>query len=118
MILRKFKFLISRHVECLHTGGGLFGDGIGAAICDADFFPNGGSSQPGCWFSGCDHSRSVELYVESIDINGFHAIRCQTEAQAQRENCASGGGFWYDECDLNRHQALMINNNFQVQFTN
>ncbi|CAG9809626.1 unnamed protein product [Chironomus riparius] len=86
----------ARHVECLHTGGGLLGDGIGAAICDADFFPNGGSGQPGCLFSGCDHSRSVEIYVESIDVNGFHSIRCQTEQQATRENCASGGGFWFN----------------------
>lgn len=34
-----------RYVECIHTNGPtivLVGAGIGAPICDADFFPNGG----------------------------------------------------------------------------
>jgi pancreatic triacylglycerol lipase len=84
----------ARYVECLHTNGGLTGAGIGAHICDADFFPNGGSSQPGCLLPGCSHSRAVEFYVESIQNNGFHSVRCDTERQASRENCNSGGGQW------------------------
>lgn len=35
----------AEYVECIHTDVVL---GIGAPICDADFFPNGGNNQPGC----------------------------------------------------------------------
>lgn len=36
----------AEYVECIQTDSRNFG--IGAAICDVDFFPNGGSNQPGC----------------------------------------------------------------------
>ncbi|XP_070497851.1 pancreatic triacylglycerol lipase-like [Chironomus tepperi] len=85
----------ARYVECLHTNGGLLGLGFGAHICQADFFPNGGSSQTGCLTNTCAHLRAVSFYIEAIINNGFHAIRCQTETQASRENCASGGGQWF-----------------------
>jgi pancreatic triacylglycerol lipase len=85
----------ARYVECLHTNGGLIGAGIGTAICDADFFPNGGSSQPGCFFNTCSHNRAVALYVESIIDSSFHATRCTTERDASRENCNAGTGFWF-----------------------
>lgn len=50
------------YVECLHTNGGAFGFGIGAPIGDADFFPNGGSVQPGCILNSCSHLRAVDLF--------------------------------------------------------
>lgn len=40
----------AEYVECIHTNGGILGVGfgIGAPICDANFFPNGGNTQSGC----------------------------------------------------------------------
>ena len=85
----------NRYVECLHTNGGLIGAGIGTAICQADFFPNGGSGQPGCWTNTCSHGRAVAFYVESLIDNSFHATRCETERDASRESCNAGTGFWF-----------------------
>lgn len=54
------------YVECIHTNGPTLGIGLGlgAPICDADYFPNGGRSQPGCLFDTCSHSRAVDFYGE------------------------------------------------------
>jgi Lipase len=115
-----------RYVECLHTNGALIGAGIGAHICDADFFPNvsryynllnyfkkaiifktkGGESQPGCLTNTCAHLRAVHLYVESIQNNGFHSIRCTSVNQANRENCNSGGGQWFGGEPANLNTGL------------
>lgn len=55
----------ANYVECIHTNGPtllLLGAGIGAPIGHADFFPNGGDSQPGCFTNTCSHSRAVDFY--------------------------------------------------------
>lgn len=55
----------ANYVECIHTNGPtllIIGLGIGAGICDADFYPNGGTSQPGCLMNTCSHLRAVDLY--------------------------------------------------------
>lgn len=62
------------YVECIHTNGPTLGIGlgIGSPICDADYFPNGGRSQPGCLLDTCNHSRAVDFYGEySIQIQNF-----------------------------------------------
>ncbi|XP_062554733.1 phospholipase A1-like [Armigeres subalbatus] len=58
----------AQYVEVIHTNGGLLGylEPIGTA----DFYPNGGVVQPGCGFNFagiCAHSRSWELFVESLE---------------------------------------------------
>lgn len=53
------------YVECIHTNGptiAVVGAGIGAPIGHADFFPNGGDSQPGCLTNTCSHGRAVDFY--------------------------------------------------------
>ncbi|CAO1423814.1 unnamed protein product [Diamesa tonsa] len=80
------------YVECHHTNGGLIGAGIGAPIGHADFFPNGGSSQPGCLTNTCSHLRAVTYYVESINNNGFWAFSCANASDAGRGRCS---GFPY-----------------------
>lgn len=57
----------AEYVECIHTNGPtllILGLGIGAAIGDADYFPNGGQSQPGCLMNTCSHLRAVDYYGE------------------------------------------------------
>ncbi|CRK87466.1 CLUMA_CG001267, isoform A [Clunio marinus] len=76
------------YVEAIHTNGGTLGSGIGAPIAHADFFPNGGETQPGCTTGGCSHTRAVSLYMESVTNNQFRANRCATAADAATGNCA------------------------------
>jgi len=75
------------YVESIHTNGGLLGAGIADRISNADFWPNGGSSQPGCLTAICHHNRAVDLYVESIIDNRFWANVCDTVRDAERERC-------------------------------
>ncbi|XP_052890823.1 phospholipase A1 VesT1.02-like [Anopheles moucheti] len=58
----------SKYVEVIHTNGGLLG--FLHPVGTADFYPNGGTHQPGCgsdYMIGiCSHSRAWELFVESL----------------------------------------------------
>ncbi|XP_037570554.2 pancreatic lipase-related protein 2-like [Dermacentor silvarum] len=56
-------------VDVIHTNMGLldkFKLGLAASVGDVDFFPNGGSLQPGCHRLGCSHRRAHALMIESI----------------------------------------------------
>uniref|UniRef100_A0A147BEJ0 Putative phospholipase n=1 Tax=Ixodes ricinus TaxID=34613 RepID=A0A147BEJ0_IXORI len=58
-------------VDVIHTNRGKASRGkmgIDKKCGHVDFYPNGGSRQPGCsWFSiGCSHRRSAEYFVESL----------------------------------------------------
>jgi len=67
--------------------------GFTQPLADATFYPNGGSSQPGCGVDiagTCAHSRAVDYMVESIARATFPARRCANLAQAQGGNCAAG----------------------------
>lgn len=66
------------YVECIHTNWKCFG--FKKPICTADFYPNGGYTQPGCSFmkgNKCDHSRAVKLFGESLKGNKFQSQRCK-----------------------------------------
>lgn len=75
------------YVEVVHTNGGFSGAGIGIPIGNADFFANGGTSQPGCLTNTCSHMRAVEYYMESIISSNFWANRCANENDAGRGRC-------------------------------
>jgi hypothetical protein len=92
------------YVECIHTNGPtllIIGLGIGSAICDADYFPNGGQSQPGCLFNTCSHSRAVDFYVESISNNRFHALGCPDPDDVSSRRCTLYPGEWMGGENLN-----------------
>jgi pancreatic triacylglycerol lipase len=85
----------AEYVENIHTNGGSLGSGIGAAIGHADFFPNGGSVQPGCLTNSCSHLRAVDLYIESINRNGFFGLRCGSALDAAWGRCTGEPGSWF-----------------------
>lgn len=68
-------------VDVIHTGAGILGQW--GPTGHADFYVNGGSSQPGCaTYSllqtlSCDHTKVTPYYIESITTKvGFWAAPC------------------------------------------
>ncbi|XP_013170032.1 PREDICTED: pancreatic lipase-related protein 2-like [Papilio xuthus] len=76
------------YVEGIHTDGGTAGLGIGAACGNADFFPNGGKSQPGCGTGICDHNRSWELFAATVTYNHLVGVRCNNMNQVNSNSCS------------------------------
>ncbi|CAO1342795.1 unnamed protein product [Diamesa tonsa] len=75
------------YVEVIHTNGGQ--QGFLEPIGQADFFPNWGSSQPGCGedaTGGCAHGRVTDLFAESINTN-FNAQNCVSFVEIQNQVC-------------------------------
>ncbi|XP_028161545.1 pancreatic lipase-related protein 2-like [Ostrinia furnacalis] len=73
------------YVEAIHTDLGTFGTSENAA--DADFYPNGGSKQPGCFTALCDHSRSYELFAASINNDNLVGKKCSGLTQMKLDSC-------------------------------
>ncbi|XP_051162063.1 phospholipase A1 member A-like [Leptopilina boulardi] len=84
------------NVEIIHTNDNLIGNPN--ALGHVDFYPNGGSKQPGCIFDImglCSHHRALLYYLESLSTKrGFHAM-----------NCNSYNHFLSGEC--NGHREIM-----------
>jgi pancreatic triacylglycerol lipase len=60
------------YVEVIHTNGPtllIVGAGIGSPIGHADFWPNGGTSQPGCLTNTCSHGRAVDFYGKTLELS-------------------------------------------------
>ncbi|KAJ8718522.1 hypothetical protein PYW08_002759 [Mythimna loreyi] len=77
------------YVEAIHTDGGytVGGLGIGTNVADADFYPNGGISQPGCLTNLCNHNRAWEFFAATVTYNHLVGRRCTTSTQITWNTC-------------------------------
>ncbi|XP_065351815.1 lipase member H-like [Cloeon dipterum] len=78
-------------VDIVHTCGGALG--FEKPLGHIDFFPNGGVPvQPGCSpdiTGNCSHGRADEFYIESIPLNNFRAVECESWEQYLTGACAN-----------------------------
>ncbi|XP_037033820.1 lipase member H-like [Bradysia coprophila] len=83
----------ANYVESIITDGGRLG--FQHPIAHANFYPNWGTSQPGCGVDltgQCGHNLATTLMVESINpIHIFGAIRCRGLDDIRDRNCVISG---------------------------
>ncbi|KOB64678.1 Neutral lipase [Operophtera brumata] len=91
------------YVEAIHTDGGytVGGLGIGSAVANADFFPNGGISQPGCLTNLCNHNRAWELFASTVTNNHLVGQLCTSTLQITWNTCR-GTSFRMGNDDLRK----------------
>ncbi|CAK1580964.1 unnamed protein product [Parnassius mnemosyne] len=73
------------YVEAIHTDGGKYG--LIEPVATADFYPNGGVSQPGCVTNICNHNRSWKLFAASILFDHLVGRKCSTKTQLTLDTC-------------------------------
>lgn len=67
-----------------------------APCAQADFFPNGGSEQPGCAdVLICPHLRAYDYFAESIESGGFKAKKCASYDEIESGVCTDQGGVYF-----------------------
>ena len=82
-------------VDVLHTNGGnslAGGFGLMDAVGTADFYVNGGETQPGCSSIGCSHNMVVSLYMETIKQRcPFRSYPCKpgNSCDSREYSCSS-----------------------------
>ncbi|XP_026319648.1 lipase member H-like [Hyposmocoma kahamanoa] len=74
-----------QYVEVMHTNTAMYG--FSDPCGDADFYPNGGSSMPGCILNSCSHSLAYDYMASSIRHNHLLANECDSLRDATRNRC-------------------------------
>ncbi|GJQ68236.1 hypothetical protein Trydic_g10768 [Trypoxylus dichotomus] len=77
------------YVHVIHTNAGFLG--FTSALGHSDYYPNGGSRQPGCGLDIvgiCAHSRSHEYYAESILSSRFVSSKCDSYSNYDKGDCS------------------------------
>ncbi|CAH2087476.1 unnamed protein product [Euphydryas editha] len=103
------------YVEAIHTNGGALGLGIGSPLADADFFPNGGNSQPGCLTPICSHNRAWELFASTVTYNHLLGSKCSNMLQVTLNSCR-GEIFYMGNDDLNKKASGIFRVNTQRSY--
>jgi len=89
----------ARYVDVIHTDAGFFGTSKKGG--HSDFFPNGGSRQPGCVFKihklvgsfNCDHMRAPAYYTASVKrLCSWTAYPCSSYRNFRRGRCLRCNG--------------------------
>ncbi|KAF7266023.1 hypothetical protein GWI33_020600 [Rhynchophorus ferrugineus] len=78
----------AKYVQAIHTNAMVLG--VNYNLADVDFWPNGGSIQPGCTgilYNGCSHNRSYYYMSESINNDNFYAVKCDSYLDFASGNC-------------------------------
>ncbi|XP_055538350.1 phospholipase A1 member A-like [Wyeomyia smithii] len=82
-----------QYVETIMTNAGTLG--IDIPMGQANFYPNGGRSQPGCGIDiggGCAHARAPTFYAESLSSSvPFRATRCANYDEILAGVCTPSG---------------------------
>lgn len=67
--------------------------GFDQPIAHATFYPNWGGAQPGCsdLTGACAHSRSNELYSESLTLDFLVGRQCVDYSEIVARNCPGTG---------------------------
>jgi hypothetical protein len=92
------------YTEAYHTNLGQLG--FDHPIAHATFYPNwGGAQQPGCsdLTGACAHSRSNELYAESLTLDLLVARQCANYDEIVNRNCPGTGNFAILGSDVGRN---------------
>lgn len=72
----------------MHTNTDLLG--FEEPLGMVDFYPNYGSTQPGCSLDAlgiCSHMKCIDYFAESINNQGFLAIKCKSFRDIEKESC-------------------------------
>jgi len=80
------------YTEAIHTNVGVLGFDL--PITHASFYPNWGSSQPGCGVDiggSCAHGRATRLYSESVNSDRFRSRQCNSYDEIVARNCPGTG---------------------------
>ncbi|KAJ8938428.1 hypothetical protein NQ318_011867 [Aromia moschata] len=111
----------AQFVHVIHTNGGKLG--FTAALGHVDFYPNGGSSQPGCGFDftgACAHSRAYIYYAESVAPiqKSFVSKQCTSYKDYSNGQCDSNpmanmGGY---VADIGARGLYYLNTNKESPF--
>lgn len=106
----------ARFVQVIHTNDGRLGFGI--KMGHADYYPNGGRSQPGCGIDlagSCAHSRAYEFYAESLNNNNFISRLCSSYSDFTANRCSSNRASFLGSFPIDKPTTgdyfLVTNNN-------
>ncbi|KAJ8718521.1 hypothetical protein PYW08_002758 [Mythimna loreyi] len=91
------------YVEAIHTDGGytVGGLGIGSDVANADFYVNGGISQPGCLTNICNHNNAWRYFAATVSYNHIIGNECSSSWQITWDSC-SGARLHMGNSDLRK----------------